>query len=61
MEADINCKMEAYLGSQNEEMTSFIKQGNYFSQKIYLCVNCRYVIIRFYLNILAYFYRDTKC
>lgn len=29
MEADINCKIEAYLGSQNEEMTSFIKQGRY--------------------------------
>lgn len=32
MEADINCKIEAYLGSQNEEMTSFIKQGNYFTK-----------------------------
>lgn len=37
MEADINCKMEAYLGSQNEEMTSFIKQGNYFTKDISLC------------------------
>lgn len=36
MEADINCKIEAYLGSQNEEMTSFIKQGNYFTKDISL-------------------------
>lgn len=36
MEADINCKMEAYLGSQKEEMTSFIKQGNYFTKDISL-------------------------
>lgn len=42
MEADINCKMEAYLGSQNEEMTSFIKQGNYFTKDISL----RYMQIR---------------